>query len=73
MDFDEAVEAQLEPCSNSEFSTSSSAIVIAIMAVKKQLTDQWTATLRSSLGTSPVPSAHRWNQALLRTLTFDLV
>jgi hypothetical protein len=27
----------LEPCSNSEFSTSSSAVVIAIMALKKRL------------------------------------
>jgi len=33
----DAISAELEPCSNSEFSTSSSAVVIAIMALKKRL------------------------------------
>lgn len=32
-----SIEAELEPCSNSEFSISSSAIVIAIIALKKRL------------------------------------
>jgi hypothetical protein len=31
------IDAELEPCSNSEFSISSSAIVIAIIALKKRL------------------------------------
>jgi methyl-accepting chemotaxis protein len=31
------VDAEMEPCANSEFSTSSSAIVIALMAMKKRL------------------------------------
>ncbi len=33
----ESIEADLEPCSSSEFSMSSSAIVIALMALKKRL------------------------------------
>jgi methyl-accepting chemotaxis protein len=33
----ESVDAEMVPCSNSEFSTASSAIVIAIMAMKKRL------------------------------------
>jgi hypothetical protein len=33
----ESVSAEMEPCCNSQFSTSSSAIVIAIMAMKKRL------------------------------------
>jgi hypothetical protein len=32
----ESIDADLEPCSSSEFSTSSSAIVIAILALKKR-------------------------------------
>jgi hypothetical protein len=31
------VDAEMEPCANSEFSTSSSAIVISLMAMKKRL------------------------------------
>jgi Chemoreceptor zinc-binding domain len=31
------VDGEMEPCANSEFSTSSSAIVIALMAMKKRL------------------------------------
>jgi hypothetical protein len=33
----ESIDAEMAPCSNSEFSTSSSAVVIAIMAMKKRL------------------------------------
>ena len=33
----DSVDAEMEPCANSEFSTSSSAIVIALMAMKKRL------------------------------------
>jgi len=33
----ESVHAEMAPCSNSEFSTTSSAVVIAIMAMKKRL------------------------------------
>ncbi len=33
----ESIDAEMEPCCNSEFSKSSSAIVIAIMAMKKYL------------------------------------
>jgi len=33
----ESVRAEMAPCSNSEFSTASSAVVIAIMAMKKRL------------------------------------
>jgi len=33
----QSIDAEVEPCSNSEFSRSSSAIVIAIMAMKKHL------------------------------------
>jgi hypothetical protein len=33
----ESVDAEMEPCSNSEFSTSSAAIVQALMAMKKRL------------------------------------
>jgi Chemoreceptor zinc-binding domain len=33
----ESVSAEMVPCSNSEFSTSSSAVVIAIMAMKKRV------------------------------------
>jgi methyl-accepting chemotaxis protein len=32
-----SIDAEIAPCSNSEFSTSSSAIVIVLMAMKKQL------------------------------------
>lgn len=33
----ESIDAELAPCSNSEFSTSSSAVVMSIMAMKKRL------------------------------------
>jgi hypothetical protein len=33
----DSVDAEMEPCANSEFSTSSAAIVIALMAMKKRL------------------------------------
>jgi methyl-accepting chemotaxis protein len=33
----ESVRAEMAPCSNSEFSTASSAVVMAIMAIKKRL------------------------------------
>ena len=33
----ESIETEMEPCSNSEFSTSSAAIVMALMAMKKRL------------------------------------
>lgn len=36
----ESVSREMEPCSNSEFSLSSSAVVIAIMAMKKRLSGQ---------------------------------
>jgi hypothetical protein len=32
-----SVDAEMEPCANSDFSTSSAAIVIALMAMKKRL------------------------------------
>jgi|CZKR01.1.fsa_nt_gi hypothetical protein len=35
----ESIDAELAPCSNSEFSTSSSAVIIAIVAMKKWLSD----------------------------------
>lgn len=33
----ESIEAEMEPCSNSEFSTASSAVVMALIAMKKRL------------------------------------
>lgn len=33
----DSVDAEMEPCANSEFSTSSAAIVMALMAMKKRL------------------------------------
>lgn len=33
----ESIDAAMEPCSNSEFSTSSASIVMALMAMKKRL------------------------------------
>jgi hypothetical protein len=36
----ESVSEQAAPCANSDFSTSSSALVIAILAIKKRLLDQ---------------------------------
>ncbi len=36
----EHVDGEMRPCSNSEFSTASSAVVIAIMAMKKRLSEQ---------------------------------
>jgi hypothetical protein len=33
----ESIDAEMEPCSNSEFSTASAAIVMALMAMKKRL------------------------------------
>jgi len=33
----EAVNAEMEPCSNSEFSTTSAAMVMALMSIKKRL------------------------------------
>ncbi len=35
----EVVDGEMAPCSNSEFSTSSSAVVIAIMAMKKRVSE----------------------------------
>jgi methyl-accepting chemotaxis protein len=33
----ESIDAEMEPCSSSEFSTASSAVVMALMAMKKRL------------------------------------
>jgi hypothetical protein len=35
----ESIDVLMEPCSNSEFSTASAAVVMAIMAMKKRLSD----------------------------------
>jgi hypothetical protein len=35
----ESIDAEMDPCSNSEFSTSSSAVVIAIVVMKKWFSD----------------------------------